>query len=261
MEPFESERVLLPKDCIIAAVDTSDLVEAASLVEELSPYVGAFKLGLEFGAGLLAALLVGDEEEARLRLARARRLFGLLGDRVMWDWKFGDIPNTMAGAARGIALIAPEFVTVHASAGILGLRAAVAESRGSKVLAVTVLTSMEPITCGVVHGDSDVGGVVCALAGMAKSAGAAGIVCAPGEVIRVREELEWNAEYVCPGIRPSWAELGDQQRTRVMTPREAVRAGVTRMVVGRPITRPPPMFPSRAAAAQAIAEEIGAALT
>lgn len=252
--------IFLPRDRIIVAVDTNDVSEAIRIVEELYPHVGAFRLGFEFTAGLVAMLLTAKENEAKFQLARIRRLFGLLGSNVMWDWSLHAAPGAMACAVRAISRAAPAFVTVDASSGILGMRAAVMGAGDSKVLAATVLTSMDPLTCGVVYGDSDIAGVVCAMASVAKAAGVHGIVCAPADVPRVREELQWSGEFVCPGIRPAWAGTDDEDAGRCMTPGDAVRAGVTRLVIGPPLTRPPSMFASRSAAALAIVDEVAAAL-
>lgn len=166
----------------------------------------------------------------------------------------------MGGAARGLGELSPARFTVHASAGMPGMIEAVKHAGASRVLAVTVLTSMSADDCQTSYGDPSIRMTIRRLARMAKVAGVHGIVCAPSDVADIRSSLDWRPEFVCPGIRPTWAETGDQNRDRAMTPAEAIRAGVTRMVIGRPITKPPARFASRAEAADAIAEEIAAAL-
>lgn len=249
------------KDRIIVAVDTTDIVEAQELVDELAGHVGAFKFGLEFGASLLCTLLTDRHDVSQLALSTARRMFQRIGGRVMWDWKFKDIPNTMAGAARGIAPLRPALFTVHASTGMEGMGEAVKNAGASKVLAVTVLTSMSRDNCQLSYGDTNIPMTVRRFATMARVAGVHGLVCAPSDVTDIRERFDgWEPEFVCPGIRPAWAATGDQNAARVMTPGEAMKAGVSRMVIGRPITKPPSQFASRREAADAIAEEIAAAL-
>lgn len=249
------------KDRIIVAVDTTDIVEAHELVDELAGHVGAFKFGLEFGAALLCTLLTDRHDVSQLALSTARRMFQRIGGRVMWDWKFKDIPNTMAGAARGIAPLRPALFTVHASAGMVGMGEAVRNAGASKVLAVTVLTSMSADDCDTSYGDPNIRMTIRRFVNMARVAKVHGIVCAPSDLADIRQRFpDWEPEFVCPGVRPEWAATGDQSAARVMTPGEAVKAGVSRMVIGRPITQPPAKFASRREAADAIAEEIAAAL-
>lgn len=258
---FQANVNFLASSRIIVAVDTNDLSEAIELVDELEDHVGMFKFGLEFGTNLLVSLLTERSlDRADHMLANARRLFDSLDGRIMFDWKFKDIPNTMSGASAGLNALHPMFFTIHASSGVKGMRAAVEQAGKSKVLAVTVLTSMSAEECSASYG-GDTLRTVRHFAELARRAGVHGIVCAPSDVQTIRESLRWDAEFVCPGIRPAWAETGDQNKNRAMTPAEAIRAGVTRMVIGRPITKPPPQFASRAEAADAIAEEIASALT
>ncbi len=255
---------LSPRERIIVAVDTNDLDKAVELVDDLRDHVGAFKFGLEFGTNLLVSLLrQRDPAAAHAELDRARHLFDRLDGRVMWDWKFKDIPNTMRGAAAGLLALGPELFTVHASAGVRGIRAAVDKRGKSSVLAVTALTSLDEDECIASYGTGS-WETVLRFVYMARDAGVQGIVCAPRDAdffLRPdRHEAFANMEFVCPGIRPSWAATGDQNADRAMTPGEAAKAGISRMVIGRPITNFPEKFCYPHEAADLIAEEIATAL-
>jgi orotidine-5'-phosphate decarboxylase len=232
------------RDRIIVALDVPTLDKAEALVRELSGHVGVFKVGLE---------LLSAEGSARV-VSMVHRHHG----RVFYDAKFSDIPNTMAGAARSVAALEAAMFTVHASAGREALRQAIAARGQSMVLAVTVLTSLDDAASAEIFGAPAAEKVV-ALARLAAEAGAQGIVCSPLElrVLRATPGLE-SIFTVVPGIRPEWASAGDQ--ARVMTPREAIAAGASAIVVGRPITRPP-AGTSRVEAAERIAAEVEEALS
>ncbi len=255
---------LRPHERIIYAVDTNDLGRAIELVDDLKGHVGAFKFGLEFGTNLLVSLLRGrDKQVAHDQLDRARDLFDRLAGCVMWDWKFKDIPNTMRGAAAGLAAMSPELFTVHASSGVKGMRAAVDKRGTSNVLAVTALTSLDEEECIASYGTGS-WETVFRFVDLACKAGVQGIVCAPRDAEFFlkphRHEVFVNMEFVCPGIRPAWAATGDQSTERIMTPGEAAKVGISRMVIGRPITNFPEKFNYPHEAADLIAEEIAMAL-
>jgi len=257
-------KVLSPRERIIVAVDTNDLGKAIELVDDLKDHVGAFKFGLEFGTNLLASLLRdGNSVVQHNRLDLARDLFARLQGRVMWDWKFKDIPNTMGGAADGLLVLSPELFTVHASAGVKGMRAAVKWRGTSKVLAVTALTSLDEDECIASYGTGS-WETVLRFVHMAREAGVQGIVCAPKDaeffLTPERDPAFAGMEFVCPGIRPAWADLGDQNADRAMTPGEAAKAGISRMVIGRPITAAGKYGKTSVEAADCIAEEIAIAL-
>ncbi|MEB3202151.1 MAG: orotidine-5'-phosphate decarboxylase [Synechococcus sp.] len=166
------------------------------------------------------------------------------GLRVFLDLKFHDIPATMAGACRSAARLGAELITVHAGAGIEALRAAQAAAVEAALaaglppptlLAVTVLTSWEPARFASELAIQDpLEAYVPRLARLAAAAGVGGCVCSPLEVAALRAAHPEPFALVTPGIRPAGAALGDQQR--VLTPAQAIAAGASQLVIGRPIT-------------------------
>jgi orotidine-5'-phosphate decarboxylase len=223
-----------PYQRICAALDVPDPRSAAHLASQLNGHVGMFKVGLE--------LFVAHGPLA----VEAIRGFGL---PLFLDLKLHDIPQTVESAARGVAALGVQFVTAHASGGAEMIAAARRGlgACGTKLLAVTALTSLGPTELQAIGLSLD---AVPRLARLAVEAGADGVVCSPQEVASLRALLGPKVLLVVPGIRPSGAAVGDQRRTG--TPAEAVRAGATYLVVGRPLrdARDP------AAAADAIAAEL-----
>jgi len=218
------------KDRIICALDVDNAFRALQLVRMLREHVGVFKVGLE----LLNA--AGTEIVEKLQDAGA--------DRIFYDAKLHDIPNTVAGAMHGIARLGVWSVTVHTTGGPAMLRAAVQAARsqeaaggpaGPKVLGVTVLTSIDPETLKT---DLQVGmpleSFVPFLAKQAYAASCAGVIASPLEVAAVRQAVsDPDFLIITPGVRPAGADRGDQ--ARVMTPGEAIRSGASYLVIGRPI--------------------------
>ena len=233
---------------LFVALDTADLAAARTLAARLDrPNLG-LKLGKEFFAA---------QGPAGVRaVAEGRPLF--------LDLKFHDIPNTVVGAVRAAAALAPGLLNVHASGGPAMLRAAAAaategaEAAGvprPAVLAVTVLTSLDDDDLAAVGQRPPVAAQVARLAGLAADCGLDGVVCGAGELPALRAAQGAGFRLVVPGIRPTWAARDDQKRA--MTPAEAVAAGADAIVVGRPVTG----AADPAAAAAAILEEIAAAET
>ncbi|MBK8456124.1 MAG: orotidine-5'-phosphate decarboxylase [Phyllobacteriaceae bacterium] len=229
---------MTPADRLIAALDTPTVAEAAAIVAELSPSVTFFKVGyqLAFAGGL---------EFAR-DLARD-------GNHVFLDMKLLDIDNTVEKAVENIVRMGVTMLTLHAYPK--AMRAAVKAAQGSNLtlLGVTVLTSMDRfdlIEAGYSH---DPESLVLIRARQAKEAGMGGVVCSPEEAAAVRAVIGPDMAVVTPGIRPAGADKGDQKR--VMTPAEAIRAGASHLVVGRPITG----AVDRRTAAETILAEIAAA--
>jgi len=219
---------------LIPAIDTADQARARSLALALAPHAGALKLGLE---------LFTAEGQAALRAMTA-------ACPVFLDLKLHDIPNTVAGAVRALLPGRPAMLTLHAAGGAAMLAAAraAAEAAGDDrpiLLAVTVLTSIDPATLAATGISADAVTQVLRLARLALAAGADGLVCSPLEIAPIRQALGAAPLLVVPGIRPAGSAAGDQARTA--TPTEAVAAGADWIVVGRPITGAPD--PAAAAAA------------
>ena len=220
-----------PADQIIVALDGMGAEQALALAAAV-PELRWVKVGLEL---FVAA---GPPVVQRLRDQ---------GKRVFLDLKFHDIPATMAGACRSAARLGAELITVHACAGAEALAAAQAAAQESALaaalpaptlLAVTVLTSWEQTRFAqqLAIGEP-LEHYVPRLAQLAAQAGIGGCVCSPREVEQLRRAHPEPFRLVTPGIRPAGAPLGDQQR--VMTPAQAVAAGASQLVIGRPITAAP----------------------
>lgn len=239
------------KERIICALDTDKEALAVELTQQLAPHVGVFKVGLEFLTN------VGANKIATLQSAGATKLF--------YDGKLHDIPNTVAGAMRGVVRLGAWCVTVHATGGSAMLCAAVKagreESRQSglsrpKVLAVTVLTSMHPETlANELQVPTALSNYVRDLALLARDSGCDGVISSPQEIEVIRRAIpDPDFLIVTPGVRPAGVDVGDQ--ARVMTPGEAIRRGADYLVLGRAITADP----DPVAAVQRVAEEVSEAL-
>ncbi|MCS5692179.1 orotidine-5'-phosphate decarboxylase [Cyanobium sp. FGCU-6] len=236
-----------PADRIIVALDGMEPAQALAFAAAL-PQLRWVKVGLELfcAAGPAVVLQLRDQ-----------------GRRVFLDLKFHDIPATMAGACRSAARLGAELITVHACAGSEALRAAqAAATAGAEaaglpaptLLAVTVLTSWDPdrFAAELAIGEP-VAAYVPRLADLAAAAGIGGCVCSPLEVAALRAAHPEPFAVVTPGIRPAGAATGDQ--ARVMTPAQAIDAGASRLVIGRPIAA----APDPAAAFAACCAELAAA--
>lgn len=204
---------------IFVAIDTPDLARALTIAEAVRDHAGGVKLGLEFFSAQ------GPEGVRRV---------AALGLPVFLDLKLHDIPNTVAKAVEALASLKPAILTVHASGGRAMLEAAKqASPAGTKVVAVTVLTSLDGddlATIGVCDPPAE---QVARLARLAYAAGLDGIVCSGAEVGVAREK--WPESFlVVPGVRPAGGDLSDQKR--VVAPRQALDDGASVLVIGRPIT-------------------------
>lgn len=211
-------------DRLFCALDTANLDEALLLAELLSGEVGAIKLGKEF--------FTAHGPKGVAKVAE-------FGHKIFLDLKYHDIPNTVAGAVRAAATMKCAVLTVHASGGFSMLQAATlaaveAGHTGPKVLAVTVLTSLDDTDLEAVGQILPISDQVRRLARLAKSAGVQGLVCSSHELKVLKEEFGDSLILVVPGVRTAMASTNDQKR--VMTPGEAVRAGADHIVIGRPIT-------------------------
>jgi orotidine-5'-phosphate decarboxylase len=221
---------------VFCALDTPDVDRALAIGHAVAPYVHGLKLGLEF---FLANGPWGVERVQKLDLP------------IFLDLKLHDIPNTVAGAVRSVARLGIEYLTVHGSGGPAMLQAAQEAADGHvKLLGITVLTSLDDDDLKAVGQLVPVGEQVERLARLVQSSRLPGLVCSPMEVALLREKLGSDFILMVPGIRPTASSSSDQKRT--LTPPEAVAAGVTYMVIGRPITG----AADPAAAAQEIAESL-----
>ncbi|CAN5170398.1 orotidine-5'-phosphate decarboxylase [soil metagenome] len=204
---------------VYVAIDTPDLERAKALAQRVRHHVGGLKLGLEF---FCANGHHGVHE------------MGKLGLPIFLDLKLHDIPNTVAKAVQSLHVLEPAILTVHAAGGRAMLEdAKAAAGLKTKVVAVTVLTSLDDndlIDVGVGGRAAD---QVARLADLARSAGLDGIVCSGEEVGAARRAWP-DGYFVVPGVRPNGGAMGDQKRA--VTPREALNAGASILVVGRPIS-------------------------
>jgi orotidine-5'-phosphate decarboxylase len=221
---------------LIVAFDVPDLSSALDLDRRLGNEIGWVKIGLELftaeGPPVVAAL-------------RER------GRRVFLDLKLHDIPNTVAGAVKSASRLGVDLLTLHAEGGPAMMRAAVEARANTRVnlLAVTVLTSLDGSEYSGVY-RSGIEERVLAFAEAAVEAGMDGIVASPRELTKLVSFVPSDFARVIPGIRPAGASTDDQ--ARVATPRAALIAGATHLVIGRPITQ----APDPAAAARSILEEM-----
>jgi len=223
---------------ICAALDFPTLAEAERFARQVAPQVGMLKVGLE---------LFAAEGPVAVRALAA------LGRPLFLDLKLHDIPNTVEGAAHGAAACGAQLLTVHAAGGPEMVAAAVrGAGPGVRVVAVTVLTSLDAAALEAVGLAGPPLQAAVRLAQLAVGAGAGGLVCSPLEVRAVRAAVGPGPLLVVPGIRPAGAARGDQ--SRVATPAAAVADGADLLVVGRPLRE----GGDPAAAARRIAAEIGA---
>ncbi|MDR2986745.1 MAG: orotidine-5'-phosphate decarboxylase [Nocardiopsaceae bacterium] len=220
---------------IAVALDAPDLDTAAYWADLVTPHVSTLKIGLEL------YLRFGPEAVASVR--------GPRGVDVFLDLKLHDIPATVGGAASAVAKVRPDLLTVHAAAGSAAIKAAVDALPDTKIVAVTVLTSLNDVDLSEIGMAGPVSDAVRRLAALGVAAGARGLVCSPQEVAAVRAEVGPDITLITPGVRPAGAASHDQ--ARVATPQEALDAGADLLVIGRPITGVPD--PGAAAAALATA--------
>ena len=204
---------------IYVAIDTPDMERARTIATAVKRHAGGLKLGLEF--------FCHNGRTGVMELAE-------LGLPVFLDLKLHDIPNTVAKAVQALSPITPAVLTVHAAGGRAMLEdAKAAAPAGTKVVAVTVLTSLDGNDLDSIGVADDSHAQVERLAGLAREAGLDGIVCSGNEVAAARKKWK-DGFFVVPGIRPVDAAAGDQKR--VMTPRKAIDAGASILVIGRPVT-------------------------
>ncbi|APH55334.1 Orotidine 5'-phosphate decarboxylase [Granulibacter bethesdensis] len=225
-----------PSRRVIVSLDTPDPATARAWNQAFAPYSGMSKLGLEYYLANGPQGMTGFEGP------------------IFLDLKLHDIPNTVAAGVRSVLPLKPALLTVHAGGGsamVAAARNATGDATDrTRILAVTILTSLDAEAVSAIGFAEDPALQVLRLAKLAVAAGADGLVCSAHEAALLRAELGPEPLLVVPGIRPAGSETGDQSRT--MTPRAAIEAGADYIVVGRPITQ----APDPVAAASSIAADI-----
>ena len=241
-----------PRERLIVALDVSSSKEARKIVSSLGDAVQIYKVGMQ--------LYTAEGPQIVRDLAAS-------GRRVFLDLKYHDIPNTVAAAVREAAQLGVSMLTVHASGGTKMLHAATEaahvgadalvrpEIAALQILAVTVLTSLHEHDLKDTGVPGTLADQVVRLASMALEAGCGGVVSSAREVKTLRAKLGSDFLVVTPGVRPAGSAHGDQ--ARVATPAEAIAAGATHIVVGRPITA----APNPAAEAAKILQDLGTRLS
>lgn len=222
---------------VIVPLDVSGEVEAIALISAL-PKVTFWKVGLELFVSTGASILQTLKEQEK---------------QIFLDLKFHDIPNTVAGACRAAARYGVDLITVHATAGRPALKAArealqegadEAQQPVPRLIGITVLTSLTSRELALdLKIPIELPEYALQMALLAKESGLDGAVCSPQEVEQLRHVCGEEFLLVCPGVRPTWSEAGDQRRA--MTPTAALRSGADYLVIGRPITAsddPPAAF-------------------
>lgn len=217
------------KDRLIIALDTSSEKEALSLVEKLKNHVGFFKVGLELFCACGPKIITHIKD---------------IGNKVFFDGKFLDIPNTISGAVKNMVKHRVDLLNVYMSGGadmLKAARSALLEAaiqcnlKPPKLLGVTVLTSLNN---NILEKDlkikTQIDEYVLHLAELAIKNNLDGIVCSPNEARSIREKTNKDFLIVTPGVRPAWADAQDQKRTS--TPKEAIANGASHIVIGRPVT-------------------------
>lgn len=216
------------KDRIILALDVDTVEEAEKLVLELKDYVGFFKVGLQLqSSGFEVAEMIKRN-----------------GSKVFYDMKFHDIPNTVARASANLVKRGIDFFDVHIKGGSKMMSATVKlcnetakryEMEPPSILGVTLLSSFGQRTLTQeLNVNMSVDEYVTRLANTAYESGLSGVVASASEASVIREECGEDFIIVCPAVRPTWSVVNDQ--VRVVTPSDAIKAGVDYMVVGRPVT-------------------------
>jgi len=211
------------KTPIFCAIDKPDLQTALDLCAQLPDGIG-IKLGLEF----FNALGIHGLKEIEKQFPNIP---------IFLDLKYHDIPNTVAGAIRAVTKeFTPAYMNVHAAGGLEMMRAAKeACPEGTRLLAVTILTSLNEEAIAQVGYKEGVKDRVLQMAKLTQEAGLDGIVCSSHEIELIRENCGEDFALMVPGIRPAGADKGDQKR--IMTPKEAMDKGATHLVIGRPISQ------------------------
>ena len=235
---------MTPKDRLIVALDVDTEDKALALVRRLRNDVKIFKIGLELFSSCGPAIVERVKRE---------------GCEVFLDLKFHDIPNTVSKAAASVTRLGAFIFNLHALGGFEMMKkaaetvkreAGILKIARPKVIAVTILTSMDEKSLKGIGINDNIESEVTKLAKMAEEAGLDGVVASPKEIKAIRKIVKKDFLIVTPGVRPAWAEIGDQKR--IATPKDAIKDGADYIVVGRPIIE----SDDPCKAAQAILNEI-----
>lgn len=212
----------MSKAPIVLAVDTPQLETAIEWVKATQESVSVYKLGLEF------FLTFGSDGVKAIK--------DVTDSDIFLDLKLHDIPHTVSGATKAIAHLTPKFLTVHASGGSAMVAAAVQAAPQTHITGVTILTSLSEADVSEIGYGANALTSAVALAQLATKAGAGAIVCSPLEISAIRSAVGLEPIIITPGVRPADSTAQDDQ-VRTMTPKAAIEAGASLVVIGRPITQ------------------------
>lgn len=226
---------------IAVALDAPDLEVLRAWATAVAPVVSCLKVGLE--------AFCRDGHRSVETARAAADAVGCTDIDIFLDLKLHDIPATVAGAARAVGALDPTYLTVHAAGGPEMIQAAALALPGTRITAVTVLTSVDEQMIDHLGIEGTAQDIVLRWAQIAVDAGARALVCSPKEVAALRGIVPPDVHLITPGVRPAGADTHDQRRSA--TPRQALADGADLLVIGRPITgQPDPMAAARAIAAE-----------
>lgn len=220
--PIAGMKWRVSKPPIVLAVDTPELKTAIEWVKATDGLISVYKLGLEFflSFGSSGVRAIQEETDADIFL----------------DLKLHDIPHTVSGATKAIVHLQPKYLTVHASGGASMIRAAADAIPDSLITGVTILTSLDDSDVKTIGYEEPALESAVRLAQLAITSGARAIVCSPLEIVAIRKAIGLQPVIITPGVRPAGGNKVDDQ-VRTMTPADAISAGASFVVIGRPITQ------------------------
>ncbi|NTW22837.1 hypothetical protein HGA34_04855 [Candidatus Falkowbacteria bacterium] len=244
-----------PKDRIIFALNTSDFVRAQCLVSLLSSHVGYFKFGPELASAMLASLLCSSDSAAADNMRKVRAIFNEAKDRIFWDGRLAGIASTIGSTTKTLSDMGVCMLSVQAKQGMRSISAA-SENKGKSLLfAATPRSSVDHEECRancLVTSKQEV-----RLIEMIRDKGVDGIICSSHETAAIRACLP-EACVATRDVRPLWVPVSN--RSKVITPHQAIMAGADAVIIGKPISQPPVSVGDPTRAADRIIEEIKQAL-
>lgn len=242
------------KDRIVFALNTSDLMRAEWLITMLFDHVGYFKPGLEFISAILAAILGSSDSVAADNLATIRRIFIKAKGRILLDGRMAGVVNAIGPATKNLSDLGVSMLSVQVRQSVGALGAAAKNKGHSLLLASTPRSSVDFDECptkGLIPGDA-----VLRMIERAGERGVDGIICSSHETSWVRKTLPDTLIFT-RDIRPLWVPI--KKRHKVMTPKEAIAAGADAVIIGKPISQPPPSIGNPTQAAELLVQEIAEA--